>query len=180
MTAEGGSLVLEPLVGAIVSSAAAQHSHSAVLGEVRLFPSLLSLHAYCSLLVFDLNEYFVCYPFCFFICSLAQYFELVTRFSRYFVIHPDHIPTVLTAFLSRGLNHPLPSLRSMCCYQFTTFVRALCAHMGAYVSTILAALVPLLAPDPRADSEKVDPNFPHLTFYPNSSVHEFGRSAVFI
>eukprot|EP00047_Mylnosiga_fluctuans_P005282 m.239560 g.239560 ORF g.239560 m.239560 type:complete len:968 (+) comp13498_c0_seq1:141-3044(+) len=124
--AADGVMVLEPLVAAVVTSGAAQHSHSAVLGE---------------------------------------YFELVTRFYRYFVLHPDHIPPVLTAFLSRGLTHPLPSLRSIACYQFTVFVRGLCVQMRAYVSDILAALVPLLAPDPRADSEKYLRSDDQLSLY---------------
>ena len=123
---EGGSRVLEPLVSAIMSSPAPQHTHSAVL---------------------------------------AQFFELVVRFSAYFVLHPEHIPAVLNAFLTRGLTHPLSSLRAMACYQFMSFVKNLQPQMSPYVPTILSALVPLLAPDPRSENEKYLHSDDQLSLY---------------
>eukprot|EP00048_Salpingoeca_helianthica_P004023 m.72945 g.72945 ORF g.72945 m.72945 type:complete len:957 (+) comp13011_c1_seq1:158-3028(+) len=120
---EGSSMVLEPLVGAVIASAASAHTHSAVLSE---------------------------------------YFEVVARFHRYLSLHVEHIPTVLNAFLSRGLCHPSPALRSRAAYQFLAVVRVLTAHLRPYVSMIFAALAPLLAPDA---SRKILPPADQLSLY---------------
>ena len=55
-----------------------------------------------------------------------QYVETVVRYEKFFTTEPEHIPSVLTAFLDqRGMRNSSPLVRSRCAYLFSRFVKCL-------------------------------------------------------
>lgn len=87
-------------------------------------------------------------------CSVSEYqhssvtlefFETVVRYDKFFLVEPQHIPTVLMAFLDhRGLRHSSPKVRSRVAYLFSRFIKTLHKHMNAFIEDILSRIQDLL------------------------------------
>uniref|UniRef100_A0A671SFT8 Exportin-T n=1 Tax=Sinocyclocheilus anshuiensis TaxID=1608454 RepID=A0A671SFT8_9TELE len=55
-----------------------------------------------------------------------EFFETVVRYDTFFLVEPQHIPSVLMAFLDhRGLRHSSPKVRSRVAYLFSRFIKTL-------------------------------------------------------
>uniref|UniRef100_A0A4W3HR50 Exportin-T n=1 Tax=Callorhinchus milii TaxID=7868 RepID=A0A4W3HR50_CALMI len=55
-----------------------------------------------------------------------EFFETVVRYEKFFSVEPQHIPTVLMAFLDhRGLRNNSPKVRSRTAYLFSRFIKSL-------------------------------------------------------
>ncbi|XP_012696823.1 exportin-T [Clupea harengus] len=74
-----------------------------------------------------------------------EFFETVVRYDKFFIVEPQHIPSVLMAFLDhRGLRHSSPKVRSRVAYLFSRFVKTLHKHMNAFIEDILSRIQDLL------------------------------------
>ncbi|XP_032241987.2 exportin-T isoform X1 [Nematostella vectensis] len=74
-----------------------------------------------------------------------MFFETVVRYDRFFTSQPQHIPTVLIAFLDeRGLRNPNSTVRSRCCYLLSRFIKSHRNHMQNYVDDVLKRFQGLL------------------------------------
>ncbi|XP_029282841.1 exportin-T isoform X2 [Cottoperca gobio] len=74
-----------------------------------------------------------------------EFFETVGRYDKFFLVEPQHIPTVLMAFLdNRGLRHNSPKVRSRVAYLFSRFIKTLHKHMNAFIEDILSRIQDLL------------------------------------
>uniref|UniRef100_A0A3Q3WFT7 Exportin-T n=1 Tax=Mola mola TaxID=94237 RepID=A0A3Q3WFT7_MOLML len=74
-----------------------------------------------------------------------EFFETVVRYDKFFTAEPQHIPTVLMAFLDqRGLRHNSPKVRSRVAYLFSRFVKTLHKHMNSFIEDILTQIQDLL------------------------------------
>ncbi|XP_016101121.1 exportin-T [Sinocyclocheilus grahami] len=88
------------------------------------------------------------------ICGVSEYqhssvtlefFETVVRYDKFFLVEPQHIPSVLMAFLDhRGLRHSSPKVRSRVAYLFSRFIKTLYKHMNAFIEDILSRIQDLL------------------------------------
>uniref|UniRef100_A0A4W4DWU4 Exportin-T n=1 Tax=Electrophorus electricus TaxID=8005 RepID=A0A4W4DWU4_ELEEL len=55
-----------------------------------------------------------------------EFFETVVRYDKFFIVEPQHIPSILMAFLDhRGLRHSSPKVRSRVAYLFSRFIKTL-------------------------------------------------------
>ncbi|XP_043943980.1 exportin-T [Protopterus annectens] len=78
-----------------------------------------------------------------------EFFETVVRYDKFFMVEPQHIPTVLLAFLDhRGLRHPSPKVRSRVAYLFSRFVKSLSKQMNTFIEEILDRMQDLLELSP--------------------------------
>ncbi|XP_036373657.1 exportin-T-like isoform X1 [Megalops cyprinoides] len=78
-----------------------------------------------------------------------EFFETVVRYDKFFIVEPQHIPSVLMAFLDhRGLRHGSPKVRSRVAYLFSRFVKTLHKHMNAFIEDILNRIQDLLELSP--------------------------------
>uniref|UniRef100_A0A673A4U3 Exportin-T n=1 Tax=Sphaeramia orbicularis TaxID=375764 RepID=A0A673A4U3_9TELE len=74
-----------------------------------------------------------------------EFFETVVRYDKFFIVEPQHIPSVLMAFLDqRGLRHNSPKVRSRVAYLFSRFIKTLHKHMNAFIEDILTRIQDLL------------------------------------
>ncbi|KAF7646004.1 hypothetical protein LDENG_00195140 [Lucifuga dentata] len=74
-----------------------------------------------------------------------EFFETVVRYDKFFIMEPQHIPSVLMAFLDqRGLRHSSPKVRSRVAYLFSRFIKTLHKHMNAFIEDILSRIQDLL------------------------------------
>ncbi|KAM4712152.1 exportin-T isoform 1-T1 [Anableps anableps] len=74
-----------------------------------------------------------------------EFFETVVRYDKFFIVEPQHIPSVLMAFLDhRGLRHNSPKVRSRVAYLFSRFIKTLHKHMTAFIEDILTRIQDLL------------------------------------
>lgn len=74
-----------------------------------------------------------------------QFFETVVRYDKFFNSEPQHIGTVLTAFLDkRGLNNDSCKVRSRCAYLFSRLVKSLRSHLQNYTKLVLHMMKELL------------------------------------
>ncbi|KAK9975519.1 hypothetical protein ABG768_020773 [Culter alburnus] len=74
-----------------------------------------------------------------------EFFETVVRYDKFFLVEPQHIPSVLMAFLDhRGLRHSSPKVRSRVAYLFSRFIKTLHKHMNAFIEDILSRIQDLL------------------------------------
>ncbi|XP_076862993.1 exportin-T [Brachyhypopomus gauderio] len=74
-----------------------------------------------------------------------EFFETVVRYDKFFIVEPQHIPSVLMAFLDhRGLRHSSPKVRSRVSYLFSRFIKTLHKHMNSYIEDILSRIQDLL------------------------------------
>ncbi|XP_031566606.1 exportin-T-like isoform X2 [Actinia tenebrosa] len=74
-----------------------------------------------------------------------MYFETVVRYEKFFSSNPEHIPTVLIAFLDeRGLRNDNSLVRSRCCYLLSRFIKSHKNQMHNYVDDVLKRLQSLL------------------------------------
>ncbi|XP_016307635.1 exportin-T isoform X1 [Sinocyclocheilus anshuiensis] len=74
-----------------------------------------------------------------------EFFETVVRYDTFFLVEPQHIPSVLMAFLDhRGLRHSSPKVRSRVAYLFSRFIKTLHKHMNAFIEDILSRIQDLL------------------------------------
>ncbi|XP_028811003.1 exportin-T isoform X2 [Denticeps clupeoides] len=74
-----------------------------------------------------------------------EFFETVVRYDKFFIVEPQHIASVLMAFLDhRGLRHASPKVRSRVAYLFSRFVKTLHKHMNAFIEDILSRIQDLL------------------------------------
>ncbi|XP_066523340.1 exportin-T [Hoplias malabaricus] len=81
-----------------------------------------------------------------------EFFESVVRYDKFFIVEPQHIPSVLMAFLDhRGLRHSSPKVRSRVSYLFSRFIKTLHKHMNAYIEDILSRIQDLLELAPPAN-----------------------------
>eukprot|EP00002_Diphylleia_rotans_P037821 TRINITY_DN849_c0_g9_i1.p1 TRINITY_DN849_c0_g9~~TRINITY_DN849_c0_g9_i1.p1 ORF type:complete len:702 (-),score=93.79 TRINITY_DN849_c0_g9_i1:1394-3499(-) len=70
-----------------------------------------------------------------------MYFENVSRYSKFYLNHPHHIPNVLTSFLdTRGIRHPSVQVRSRACLLFARFLKALKTVLHPYMDGMLSNL----------------------------------------
>jgi len=79
-----------------------------------------------------------------------QFFEVITRFSGYFVVAKHHIEPMLALFLGpQGIGNPFVQVRRRACYLFSV-VFGRDAHlrklMAVFVDEIINVLEPILAP----------------------------------
>nr|CAH8843582.1 unnamed protein product [Trichobilharzia regenti] len=70
-----------------------------------------------------------------------QYFEIMTRYERYFSIVPEHLFNVMNAFVDeRGLHHPCSSVRVRCAYLISRIIKShrktLLPHTEEYLSRL--------------------------------------------
>ncbi|CAH8842573.1 unnamed protein product [Trichobilharzia szidati] len=70
-----------------------------------------------------------------------QYFEIMTRYERYFTIVPEHLFNVMNAFVDeRGLHHPCSSVRVRCAYLISRIIKShrktLLPHTEEYLSRL--------------------------------------------
>ncbi|XP_007893474.1 exportin-T isoform X1 [Callorhinchus milii] len=78
-----------------------------------------------------------------------EFFETVVRYEKFFSVEPQHIPTVLMAFLDhRGLRNNSPKVRSRTAYLFSRFIKSLSKHMNPYIEDILNRIQDLLVLSP--------------------------------
>uniref|UniRef100_A0A672QWD5 Exportin-T n=1 Tax=Sinocyclocheilus grahami TaxID=75366 RepID=A0A672QWD5_SINGR len=74
-----------------------------------------------------------------------EFFETVVRYDKFFLVEPQHIPSVLMAFLDhRGLRHSSPKVRSRVAYLFSRFIKTLHKYMNAFIEDILRRIQDLL------------------------------------
>ncbi|XP_026091690.1 exportin-T-like isoform X2 [Carassius auratus] len=74
-----------------------------------------------------------------------EFFETAVRYDKFFLVEPQHIPSVLMAFLDhRGLRHSSPKVRSRVAYLFSRFIKTLHKHMNAFIEDILSRIQDLL------------------------------------
>ncbi|XP_051546507.1 exportin-T isoform X1 [Myxocyprinus asiaticus] len=74
-----------------------------------------------------------------------EFFETVVRYDKFFLVEPQHIPSVLMAFLDhRGLRHSSPKVRSRVAYLFSRFIKTLHKQMNAFIEDILRRIQDLL------------------------------------
>uniref|UniRef100_A0A4W4DX59 Exportin-T n=1 Tax=Electrophorus electricus TaxID=8005 RepID=A0A4W4DX59_ELEEL len=74
-----------------------------------------------------------------------EFFETVVRYDKFFIVEPQHIPSILMAFLDhRGLRHSSPKVRSRVAYLFSRFIKTLHKHMNSYIEDILSRIQDLL------------------------------------
>ncbi|KAK1789617.1 hypothetical protein P4O66_015520 [Electrophorus voltai] len=84
-----------------------------------------------------------------------EFFETVVRYDKFFIVEPQHIPSILMAFLDhRGLRHSSPKVRSRVAYLFSRFIKTLHSdvpfhflnskHMNSYIEDILSRIQDLL------------------------------------
>ncbi|XP_021954226.1 exportin-T isoform X2 [Folsomia candida] len=78
---------------------------------------------------------------------VLQYFEIIVRYEKFFVCHPDYIASVLASFLKEtGLFHPDKRVRSRCSYLFCRFIKSVRCHITDQLTNdIIHAIQPLLA-----------------------------------
>uniref|UniRef100_A0A803YDX6 Exportin-T n=1 Tax=Meleagris gallopavo TaxID=9103 RepID=A0A803YDX6_MELGA len=78
-----------------------------------------------------------------------EFFETVVRYEKFFAVEPQHIPTVLMAFLDhRGLRHSSPKVRSRTAYLFSRFVKSLNKQMNPFIEDVLNRIQDLLELSP--------------------------------
>ncbi|XP_009067656.1 PREDICTED: exportin-T [Acanthisitta chloris] len=78
-----------------------------------------------------------------------EFFETVVRYEKFFAVEPQHIPTVLMAFLDhRGLRHSSPKVRSRTAYLFSRFVKSLNKQMNAFIEDVLNRIQDLMELSP--------------------------------
>ncbi|KAF3859769.1 hypothetical protein F7725_022168 [Dissostichus mawsoni] len=78
-----------------------------------------------------------------------EFFETVSRYDKFFLVEPQHIPIVLMAFLDqRGLRHSSPKVRSRVAYLFSRFIKTLHKHMNAFIEDVLTRIQDLLELNP--------------------------------
>ncbi|KFQ26049.1 Exportin-T, partial [Mesitornis unicolor] len=78
-----------------------------------------------------------------------EFFETVVRYEKFFAVEPQHIPTVLMAFLDhRGLRHTSPKVRSRTAYLFSRFVKSLNKQMNPFIEDVLNRIQDLLELSP--------------------------------
>ncbi|KAF2974665.1 hypothetical protein EK904_001532 [Melospiza melodia maxima] len=78
-----------------------------------------------------------------------EFFETVVRYEKFFAVEPQHIPTVLMAFLDhRGLRHTSPKVRSRTAYLFSRFVKSLNKQMNPFIEDVLNRIQDLMELSP--------------------------------
>ncbi|KAF4520194.1 hypothetical protein B566_EDAN003907 [Ephemera danica] len=74
-----------------------------------------------------------------------QFFETVVRHDKFFNSEPEHIGTILTAFLDkRGLSNESCKVRSRCAYLFSRLVKSHRSHLQNYTKLVLHMMKDLL------------------------------------
>ncbi|XP_062575597.1 exportin-T-like isoform X1 [Saccostrea cucullata] len=74
-----------------------------------------------------------------------QFFETVTRYEKFFLAEPQHIPDVLMAFTDeRGFRHESAQVRSRTSYLFSRFIKGLKGQLNPYVEEVLSRVQDLL------------------------------------
>ncbi|KAJ3271577.1 pre-tRNA nuclear export protein [Terramyces sp. JEL0728] len=94
------------------------------------------------------------------------YFEIIFRYCQFFEQRQNYLPEVLQSFLdtrfvfltTRGLFHPVKSIRLRVNYLFLRFVKLLRQFLGQYVESILSALTELLVIKQRILPTSNDPS----------------------
>ncbi|TRZ18997.1 hypothetical protein HGM15179_008129 [Zosterops borbonicus] len=78
-----------------------------------------------------------------------EFFETVVRYEKFFAVEPQHIPTVLMAFLDhRGLRHTSPKVRSRTAYLFSRLVKSLNKQMNPFIEDVLNRIQDLMELSP--------------------------------
>ncbi|XP_056000713.1 exportin-T-like isoform X2 [Ostrea edulis] len=74
-----------------------------------------------------------------------QFFETITRYDKFFLAEPQHIPDVLMAFTDeRGFRHGSAQVRSRTSYLFSRFIKGLKGQLSPYIEDVLSRIQDLL------------------------------------
>lgn len=54
-----------------------------------------------------------------------QYFEVLSRYEKFFIVHSEYLPTLIKSYIEDGLKHPNCKVRSRVSYLFSKMVKHL-------------------------------------------------------